>query len=114
MSPTLNLPALVVEAAASGLSSDHGKLLVNKGGQSSMFISKKHIDSKPNAMSGIDIKLNSRVNTTWEAFHGKNASLVYPTMKCRSHEGFKILLKNSSSNTHKGSSEREVGTLKQQ
>ena len=66
MSPTLNLPAMVVEAAASGLSFDHGKLLVNKGGQSSMFISKKHIDSKPNAMSGTDIKLNSHVNTVRE------------------------------------------------
>ena len=76
VSPTLNLPALVVEAAASGLSSDHGKLLVNKGGQSSMFISKKNIDSKPNAMSGTNIKLNSCVNTAGEAFHGKNASLV--------------------------------------
>ena len=31
MSPTLNFPALVVEAVAWGLSSDHGKLLVNKG-----------------------------------------------------------------------------------
>ena len=89
MSPTLNLPASVVEATASGLSSDHGKLLVNKGGQSSAFISKKHINSKPNAMSGTYIKLNSRVNTIGEAFHGKNASLVDPTMKCRSHEGFK-------------------------
>ena len=76
VSPTLNLPALVVEATASGLSSDHGKLLVNKDGQSSMFISKKHIDSKPNAMSGIYIKLNSRVNTAGESFHRKNASLV--------------------------------------
>jgi len=104
VSPTLNLPALVVEAAASGLSSDHGKLLVNKGGQSSMFISKKHIDAKPNAMSGTYIKLNSRVNIVGEAFHGKNASLVDPTMKCRSHEGFKSLLKNLSSDTHKGSS----------
>ena len=52
VSPTLNLSALVVEDAASGLSSDHGKLLVNKGGKSSTFTSKKHIDSKPNAMSG--------------------------------------------------------------
>ena len=77
MSPTLNLPAFVVEAAASGLlSSYHGKMFVNKGGKSSTFISKKHIDSKPNAMSGIDIKLNSHVNTVGEAFHGKNASLV--------------------------------------
>ena len=76
VSPTLNLPALVVEAAASRLSSDHGKLLVNKGGQSSTFISKKHIDAKPNAMSGTDIKLNSRVNTAGEAFHGKNVILV--------------------------------------
>ena len=74
--PTLNLLALVVEAVESGLSSDHGKLLVNKGGQSSTFISKKHIDAKSNAMSGIDIKLNSRVNTIGEVFHGKNASLV--------------------------------------
>ena len=41
-----------------------------------MFMSKKHIDAKPNAMSGIDIKLNSRVNTIGEVFHGKNASLV--------------------------------------
>ena len=63
-------------------------------------------------MSGTNIKLNSRVNTAGEAFHGNNASLVYPTMKCRSHEGFKSLLKNSSSDTHKGSSELEVGTLK--
>ena len=76
VSPTLNIHALVVEAAASGLSSNHGKLLVNKGGQSSTFIYKKHIDAKPNAMSGTDIKLNSRVNTVGEAFHGKNASLV--------------------------------------
>ena len=87
---------------ASGLSSDHGKLLVNKGGQSSMFIYKKHIDAKPNAMSGTDIKLNSCVNTVGEAFHGKNASLVDPTMKCRSHEGFKSLLTSSSSDTRKG------------
>ena len=76
MSPTLNIPALVVEVVASGLSSDHGKLLVNKGGKSSTFISKRHIDAKPNAMSGIYIKLNSRLNTIGEAFHGKNASLV--------------------------------------
>ena len=62
---------------ASGLSSDRGKLLVNKGGQSSTFISRKHIDAKPNAMSGIDIKLNSLVNTAGKAFHGKNASLVF-------------------------------------
>ena len=41
-----------------------------------MFISKKNIDAKPNAMSGTDIKLNSCVNTVGEAFHGKNASLV--------------------------------------
>ena len=60
---------------------------------------KKHIDAKPNEMSGIDIKLNSCVNIVGEAFHGKNASLVDPTMKCRSHEGFKILLNNSSSDT---------------
>ena len=111
MSPTLNIPALVVEAAASGLSSDHGKLLVNKGGKSSTFIYKKHIDSKPNAMSGTHIKLNSRVNTTGEAFHGKNANLVDPTMKCRSHEGFKSLLKNSSSDTHKGSSKLGNGHI---
>ena len=111
VSPTLNLPALVVEAAASGLSSDHGKLLVNKGGESSIFISKKHIDSKPNAMSGTNIKLNSRVNTAGEAFHGKNANLVDPTMKCRSHEGFKCLLKNPSSETHKGSSELGSGHI---
>ena len=111
MSPTLNLPALVVEVAASGLRSDHGKLLVNKAGHSSTFISKKYIDAKPNAMSGIDIKLNSRVNTVGEAFHGKNASLVDPTMKCRSHEGFKSLLKNSSSDTHKGSSELGSGHI---
>ena len=89
VSPTLNISALVVEAMALGLNSDHGKLLVNKGGQSSTFISKKHIDSKPNAMSGTDIKLNLRVNIIGEAFHGKNASLVDPIMKCRSHEGFK-------------------------
>ena len=69
VSPTLNLPSLVVEATTSGLSFDHGKLLVNKGGQSSMFISKKHIDAKPNAMSGTNIKLNSRVNITGEDFH---------------------------------------------
>ena len=56
-------------------------------------------------MSGTNIKLNSCVNIVGEAFHGKNASLVDPTMKCKSHEGFKILLKNSSSDTHKGSSE---------
>ena len=62
LSPTLNLPTLVVEAVASGLSSDHGKLLVNKGGQSSMFISKKHIDAKLDAMSGTYIKLNSCVH----------------------------------------------------
>ena len=76
MSPALNLPTLVVEATASGLSSDHGKLLVNKGGKSSMFISKKHIDSKTNAMSGTNIKLNSCVNTAGEDFHGKNGILV--------------------------------------
>ena len=111
VSPTLNLPALVVEAVASGLSSNHGKLLVNKGGKSSTFIYKKHIDSKPNAMSGTYIKLNSRVNTAGEAFHGKNASLVDPTMKCRIHEGFKSLLKNSSSDTHKGSSELGSGHI---
>ena len=111
VSPTLNIPALVVEAAASGLSSNHGKLLVNQGGKSSTFISKKHIDAKPNAMSGTDIKLNSRVNTTGEAFHGNNASLVDPTIKCRSHEGFKSLLKNSSSDTHKGSSELGNGHI---
>lgn len=108
VSPTLNLPSLVVEVAASGLNSDHGKLLVNKGGQSSTFISKKHIDAKPDAMSGTD---TSRVNTSGEAFHGKNASLVGPTMKCRSHEGFKSLLKNSSSDTHKGSSELGSGHI---
>ena len=86
MSPTLYIPALVVEAMASGLSSYHGKLLVNKGGQSSTFISKKHIDAKPNAMSGTDIKLNLCVNTIGEYFHGKNyTSLVDPTVKCRSH-----------------------------
>ena len=44
-----------------------------------MFISKKHIDSKPNEMIGTDIKLNSCVNTIGEAFHGKNASLIDPT-----------------------------------
>ena len=55
MSPTLNLPTLVVEVAASRLSSVHGKLLVNKGGQSSTFVSKKHIDVKPNEMSGTNI-----------------------------------------------------------
>ena len=49
----------MVEAAASRLSSDHGKLLVNKGGKSSLFISKKPIDAKPNAMSGTYIKINS-------------------------------------------------------
>ena len=32
-------------------------------------------------------------------------------MKCRSHEGFKILLKNSSSDTHKGSSELGSGHI---
>ena len=111
MSPILNLPTLVVEAAASGLSSDHGKLLVNKGGHSSTFICKKHIDSKPNAMSGTNIKLNSCVNIVGEAFHGKNASLVDPTMKCRSHEGFKSVLKNSSSDTHKGSSDLGSGHI---
>lgn len=108
VSPTLNVPALVVEA---GLSSDHGKLLVNKGGQSSPFISKKHIDAKPDAMSGTDIKLNSCVNTSGEAFHGRNASLVDLTMKCGSHEGFQSLLKNSSSDTHKGSSELGSGHI---
>ena len=66
VSPTSNLPTLGVEAMASGLKSDHGKLLVNKGGKSSMFISKKHIDAKPNLMSGTDIKLNSHVNTVRE------------------------------------------------
>ena len=65
-----------MEATASGLSFDHVKMLVNKGGQSSTFISKKHIDAKPNAMSGTYIKLNSHVNTARESFHGKNASLV--------------------------------------
>ena len=112
VSPTLNIPALVVEAAASRLSFDHGKLLVNKGAQySSTFISKKHIDAKPNAMSGTYIKLNSRVNIVGEAFHGKNASLVDTTMKCRSHEGFKILSKNSSSDTRKGSSKLGSGHI---
>ena len=62
-------------------------------------------------MSGTDIKLNSRVNTAGEAFHGKNASLVDPIMKCRSHEGFTSLLKNSSSDTHKGSSELGSGHI---
>ena len=76
-----------------------------------MFISKKHIDAKPNAMSGTHIKLNSCVNTIWEAFHGKNANLVDPTMKLRSHEGFKSILKNSSSDTHKGSSELGSGHI---
>ena len=32
-------------------------------------------------------------------------------MKCRSHEGFKSLLKNSSSDTHKGSSELGSGHI---
>ena len=76
-----------------------------------MFISQKYIDSKPNAISRTNIKLNSRVNTAGEAFHGKNANLVDPTMKCRSHEGFKSLLKNSSSDTHKGSSELGRGHI---
>ena len=111
VSPTLNLPAFMVEAVISGLSSDHGKLLVNKGGKSSTFISKKNINVKHNAMSGTDIKLNSRVNTVGEAFHGKNTSLVDPTMKCRSHEGFKRLLNNLSSDTHKGSSELGNGHI---
>ena len=66
----------MVEVVASGLSSDHGKMLVNKGGHSSTFISKKHIDAKPNAMSGTYIKLNSCVNAIGEAFHGKTVSLV--------------------------------------
>ena len=61
-------------------------------------------------MSGTDIKLNSRVNIVGEAFHGNNASLVDPTMKCRSHEGFKILL-NTSCDTHKGSSELGSGHI---
>ena len=60
-----------MEATASGLSSNHGKLLVNKGGKLSMFISKKHIDAKPNAMSGTYIKLNSRVNIVGESFPWK-------------------------------------------
>ena len=47
----------------------------------------------------------------WEDFHGKNVSLVGPTMKCRSHEGFKSLLKNSSSDTHKGSSNLGSGHI---
>ena len=62
-------------------------------------------------MSGTDIKLNSRVNSVGEAFHGKNASLVDPTMKCRSHEGFKSLLNNSSFDTHKGSSKLGSGHI---
>ena len=62
-------------------------------------------------MSGTNIKLNSRVNTPGEYFHGKNASLVDPTMKCRIHDSFKILLKNSSSDTHKGSSELGSGHI---
>ena len=62
-------------------------------------------------MSGIDIKLNLRVNIGGEDFHGKNASLVDPIMKCRSHEGFTSLLKNSSSDTHKGSSELGSGHI---
>ena len=57
------------------------------------------------------MKLNSCVNTAGEAFHGKNSSLVDPIMKCRSHEGFKSLLNNSSSDTHKGSSELGSGHL---
>ena len=32
-------------------------------------------------------------------------------MKCRTHEGFKIILKNSSSDTHKGSSELGSGHI---
>ena len=111
VSPTLNLPVLVVEATTSRLSSDHGKLLVNKGGKSSTFISKTHIDVKPNEMSGIDIKLNSCVNTVGEAFHGNNSNFVDPTTKCRSHEGFKSLLKNPSSDTHKGSFELGSGNI---
>ena len=62
-------------------------------------------------MSGTDIKLNSCVNTVGEAFHGNNSSLVDPTMKCRSHEGFKSLLKNSSSDTHNDSSELGSGHI---
>ena len=62
-------------------------------------------------MSGTDIKLNSHVNTAREAFHAKNASLVYPTMKCRIHEGFKSLLKNASSDTHNGSSKFGSGHI---
>ena len=63
--------------------------LIRVGSHQRLYL-KKHIDAKPNAMSGTDIKLNSHVNTTGEAFHGKNASLVDLTMKCRSHEGFKV------------------------
>lgn len=119
VSPTSNLPALVVETAASGLSSDHGKLLVNKGGQSSPLISKKHIDAKHDATSGINLKSNSCVKTSaaiktaksthGEAFHGKNSSLINLTMKCETHEGFQCQLKNSSSDSHKGSSDLGSG-----
>lgn len=121
VSPILYLPSLVVEAVALGLSSDHGKLLVSKSGQSSLFISEKHIEGRDNAMTSIEIKSTSytetlaaikTANCTYkEDFHGNDSSLNYLTMKCETPEGFQSLLKTSSFDSHKGSSELGNGRI---
>lgn len=121
VSPTLSLPTLVLEAAASGLSSDHDKLLVSKGGQSLPFISEKHIEGRDDATSGTEIKSTSCTKTSaavktanctyGEAFHGKDSSLNSVTMKCETPESFQDLLNNSSFDSHKGSSELGSGHI---
>lgn len=121
VSPILSLPSLVVEAAASGLSSDHGKQLVSKGGQSSLFISEKHIEGRDDATSSTEIKSTSYTETSaaietanctyGEDFHRNDSSLNSLTMKCETPEGFQSLLKNSSLDSHKGSSELGNGPI---